>query len=69
MPQSAERHGLGRNVWALNFTAFFTDIGTEMIFPLLPGFLTGVLGASAEALGLIEGLADTVAASLKLGSG
>jgi MFS family permease len=50
-------------------TALFTDVGTEMIFPLLPLFLTQVLGASAEMLGFIEGVADTVAALIKLASG
>ncbi len=63
------RRPLGRVVRALSVTSLFTDIGTEMIFPLLPVFLTSVLGAGAEALGLIEGLADAVAALLKLGSG
>ena len=66
---ASPKRGLGRNVWALNLTSFFNDIGTELIFPLLPAFLTGVLGASAEALGLMEGIADAIAASLKLASG
>ncbi len=65
----APRRPLGRIVWALGLTALLTDVGTEMIFPLLPIFLTATLGAGAEALGLIEGLADSVAALIKLGSG
>src|ERR1700677_2058151 len=65
----AARRPLGRVVWALGLTALLTDVGTDMIFPLLPVFLTTVLGAGAEALGLIEGLADSVAALIKLGSG
>ena len=60
---------LGRTVWALGLTSLLTDLGTEMIFPLLPLFLTQTLGAGAEALGLIEGAADALAALLKLGSG
>ncbi len=63
------RRPLGRTVWALAVTSLFTDVGTELIFPLLPVFLTSVLGAGAEALGFIEGAADAVAALLKLGSG
>jgi MFS family permease len=65
----AARRPLGRVVWALGLTALLTDVGTDMIFPLLPVFLTTVLGAGAETLGLIEGLADSVAALIKLGSG
>ncbi len=64
----ARRAPLGRTVWALGLTSLFTDVGTEMIFPLLPLFLTQ-LGAGATALGLIEGTADAVAALLKLCSG
>jgi MFS family permease len=60
---------LGRTAWALGFTSLFTDMGTEMIFPLLPLFLTQVLHAGPTALGLIEGAADAVASSLKLVSG
>src|ERR1019366_1251680 len=44
----------------LGFTSLFTDVGTEMIFPLLPVFLTEVLQA---------GPADTVSSLLKLASG
>ena len=40
-----------------------------MIFPLLPVFLTGTLGASPQFLGLVEGIADAVASVLKLVSG
>ena len=60
---------LGRNVVALTVVSFFTDVSSEMIYPLLPVFLTATLGASASVLGLIEGAAETVAALLKLASG
>jgi MFS family permease len=53
----------------LGFTSLFTDIGTEMIFPLLPVFLTEVLKAGPAYLGLVEGAADTVSSLLKLVSG
>jgi len=53
----------------LGFTSLFTDVGTEMIFPLLPVFLTETLGAGPAYLGLVEGAADTVSSLLKLGSG
>jgi MFS family permease len=60
---------LGRNVYALAAVSFFTDVSSEMIYPLLPVFLTTVLGASAGFIGAIEGAAESVAALLKLASG
>jgi MFS family permease len=60
---------LDRNVYALAAVSFFTDVSTEMIYPLLPVFLTSVLGASAGFIGAIEGTAESVAALLKLASG
>jgi MFS family permease len=53
----------------LGFTSLFTDIGTEMIFPLLPVFLTETLRAGPAYIGLVEGAADTVSSLLKLVSG
>ncbi len=52
-------------VVALGLTSFFTDIGTEMIFPLLPVFLAS-LGAAPVFLGLVEGAADATSSLLKL---
>ena len=60
---------LGRNVYALAAVSFFTDVSSEMIYPLLPVFLTTVLGASAGFIGAIEGTAESIAALLKLASG
>ena len=60
---------IGRNVYALSAVSFFTDASSEMIYPLLPVFLTTVLGASAGSLGIIEGAAETTSALLKLASG
>ncbi|MES2177851.1 MAG: MFS transporter [Gemmatimonadota bacterium] len=60
---------LGRNVIALSGVSFLTDISSEMIYPLLPAFLTTVLHANAGFVGAIEGAAETTAALLKLGSG
>ncbi|MEM3555199.1 MAG: MFS transporter [Candidatus Micrarchaeia archaeon] len=51
--------GVDRNVVALGVVSFFTDVSSEMIFPLLPIFVTSVLGAGKEVLGLIEGVADS----------
>jgi MFS family permease len=63
------RLSLGRNVIALAAVSFFTDVSSEMIYPLLPVFLTVTLGASAAAVGAIEGAAETTASLLKLASG
>src|SRR6059036_3190209 len=60
---------LGRNVIALAVVSFFTDVSSEMIYPLLPAFLTMTLGASASFVGAIEGAAESTAALLKLASG
>ena len=60
---------LGRNVIALSAVSFFTDVSSEMIYPLIPVFLTTVLGASASAVGIVEGAAESTAALLKLVSG
>ncbi len=60
---------LGRNVVVLAAVSFLTDASSEMIYPLLPLFLVGTLGASATTLGAIEGAAESTAALLKLASG
>lgn len=65
----ATRSRLGRNVVALGLVSLLTDFSSEMIYPLLPVFLTAVLGAGPAALGIIEGVAETTASLLKLFSG
>lgn len=61
--------GLGRNVAILGLVSFFTDASSDMIYPLLPLFVTLTLGASTEMLGLIEGVAESTASLVKLFSG
>ncbi|MFI5310509.1 MAG: MFS transporter [Gemmatimonadales bacterium] len=60
---------LSRNVRALAAVSLLSDAASEMIYPLLPVFLSGVLGASASVIGGIEGAAESTAAMLKLASG
>lgn len=67
-PGTPRRSPLPFTVVVLGLTSFFTDVGSEMIFPLLPAFL-GTLGAGAAFLGLVEGIADATSGLLKLGSG
>ena len=64
-----DRFGLSRPVWLLGWVSFFTDMASEMIYPLLPLFLTRVLGAGAMSLGVIEGVAEGANSILKIISG
>jgi MFS family permease len=66
---SGWRKGLTRNIIILGFVSLLNDGASEMIYPLLPVFLTAVLGAGPAALGIIEGIAETTASLLKLYSG
>lgn len=65
----AGRARLPGPVWLLGWVSFFTDTATEMIYPLLPLFLTRTLGATAMSLGIIEGLAEAANSALKVISG
>jgi len=67
--RSGTPRALGPNVIALSAVSFFTDVSSEMIYPLIPIFLSTVLGAGAGAVGVVEGAAETTAALLKLVSG
>ena len=64
-----DRFGLSRPVWLLGWVSFFTDTASEMVYPLLPLFLTRVLGGSAMSLGIIEGVAEGANSVLKIVSG
>lgn len=59
---------LPRVVKSLGWVSLFTDVATEMVYPLLPAFLKSI-GAGAEALGLMEGTAESVSALVKWLSG
>ncbi|HVL69755.1 MAG TPA: MFS transporter [Vicinamibacterales bacterium] len=63
------RPNLPRPVWLLGWVSFFTDTASEMVYPLLPLFLTRVLGAGAMSLGVIEGVAEAANSVLKIVSG
>jgi MFS family permease len=60
---------LNRNVMLLGVVSFLTDASSEMIFPLIPIFVTTVLGAPASVVGLIEGVAESTADIMKMLSG
>jgi MFS family permease len=60
---------LPRPVWLLGLTSLFTDAAGEAIYPLLPVYLTRVLGAGAVSLGVIEGVAEAANSLLRIVSG
>lgn len=68
--ESGERVlGLERNVFAAGAVSFFMDVSSEMVYPLVPLFLSAVLGVPKSVIGLIEGVAETTASLLKVFSG
>ncbi len=67
-PASIRNRKLDRNIIMLGIVSLFTDAASEMIYPLVPVFIT-LLGSSVLVLGVIEGIAETTAAMLKLASG
>ena len=66
--KKAERSSV-RNLFALGFVSFFTDMSSEMVFSLLPTFLLGLPGSSRAVLGLIEGTAEALSYALRAVSG
>ena len=60
---------LPREVKLFGAVSLLNDFASEMIYPLLPAFVTGVLGGGAVALGALDGAADAAAALVKLVSG
>jgi MFS family permease len=65
----ANRPKLPRPVWLVSWTSFFTDTASEAVYPLMPLYLTRVLGGTAMAIGIIEGAAEALNSLLKIGSG
>lgn len=60
--------GFSRNIIIVGFVSLFTDLSSQMVFPVVPLFLLS-LGASAWVVGLVEGAAETTASLLKVFSG
>jgi len=61
--------GISRNVVFLGVVSGLTDVSSEMLYPVLPLFLTGVLHAPMTVVGLIEGVAEATASLFKVVSG
>lgn len=62
-------NGLTRNILILGLVSLLTDLSSQMVFPLIPLFLTTILGANAYVVGMVEGAAETTASLLKVASG
>jgi len=58
-----------RNIFALGFVSFFTDVSTEMVLSLLPVFIVHLPGSGSAALGIIEGLAESLSYGMRTVSG
>lgn len=61
--------GISRNVFVLGLVSFAADISSEMLYPVLPVFLTATLGAPVSLVGVIEGVAEGTASTSKVASG
>ena len=60
---------LSKNVWVMGFVSLLNDLSSEIVFPLVPIFLTSVLGAPVAIVGFIEGVSDALANFLMAISG
>ncbi len=60
---------LPRTVWLIGLISLINDSSSEMLYPLIPLYLSSVLMAGPRALGIIEGIAEATASLLKLFSG
>jgi len=61
--------GISRNVFMLGLVSLFTDLSSQMVFPLIPLYLVSVLGVGASIVGICEGAAEATASLLKVVSG
>jgi hypothetical protein len=68
-PPAANAHRLPAGVWVLGGVSLLMDISSEMVHSLLPLFLAGTLGVSVALIGLIEGVAESMALMTKVFSG
>ena len=68
-PEPRAPSRLPRQVKLFGWVSLLNDFASEMIYPLLPAFVTGVLGGGAGVLGALDGAAEFAAAVVKLGAG
>ncbi|CAN1592513.1 ProP Permeases of the major facilitator superfamily [Candidatus Pelagibacterales bacterium] len=60
---------LPKTVWLIGFISLINDSASEMVYPLLPLYLSSVLLAGPKALGIIEGIAEATSSLLRLVTG
>lgn len=58
-----------KNIIFLGLVSFFADISSEMVYPLIPLYLTAAFGATPVLVGIVEGIAESIASLLKVYSG
>ena len=69
-PEPADKPRSGMvNVFFLGLVSFFSDLSTEMVYPLIPLYLMAAFGATPALVGVIEGIAESLASLLKVFSG
>src|SRR5207302_10861354 len=68
-PEPRTPSRLPRQVKLFGWVSLLNDFASELIYPLLPRFVTGVLGGGARALGAFDGAAELAAAVWTLGAG
>jgi MFS-type transporter involved in bile tolerance (Atg22 family) len=57
------------NIIILGLVSFFSDISAEMVYPIIPLYLTSAFGATPALIGFIEGIAESLSSLLKVFSG
>jgi MFS family permease len=67
--QNTKKVFIASNIIFLGLVSFFTDISTEMVYPILPLYLSSIMGATPTIIGIIEGIAESLASIIKLFSG
>lgn len=69
MQKNQTKNKMFRNIIFLGLVSFFADISSEMVYPLIPLYLTAAFGATPVLVGIIEGIAESIASLLKVFSG
>jgi MFS family permease len=65
----SNKHSIPKSIWALGFVSLMMDVSSELIHSLLPVFMATALGVSMFTIGLIEGVAEATALTVKVFSG
>lgn len=65
MKRNSSNKALPSTIIKLGWVSFFTDIASEMLYPVVPLFLTTVLGAPVVVLGIMEGVAEAIVSIMK----